>query len=651
MQGIINFIGAAILAALVSPLSFAQTSPPPIEAYGKLEAISHVDISPSGERLAFLWREGGVNTVRVISTKDFSGVYIGKIGDIKARSVTWAGENHVILRVSKTTAIFGFQGKVDYSGAFALNLETQKITQLLKRARKIYPGQSGLGNIVGLREGTNEVFMPAYTQTNGNSPDFSLMIADLDDGSARIFNPGDRNIIDWFVDTDGTILAKEQYNNKNNLYRLATRRSGKWETVEEYKAEIRPNSVAGITPDRTGLVKIVRNKKGYNEARKLNFDGSYENLDMNRDNLEIVQVLTDSNRIVYGVGYGGLQPTYNFLDKKLAKDVADFQAKVPAASVRLASWSDGFKKIVFRVDGTGYAGDYFLVDRETGEITNVASSRPDIPKEVIGEVLTINYKAQDGLNIPGVMTVPNGSDIKNLPAIIMPHGGPEAHDQVSFDWMAQYFASRGYLVFQPNFRGSDGFGAEFTRAGYGGWGGVMQQDITDGVTALKNGGMIDPERVCIVGWSYGGYAALAGGAFTPDLYKCVAAIAPVTDLPLMLVDEKKQHGRNHWVVSYWEKAIAKGDADRAFLKERSPAAHAEHFKAPVLLIHGKDDLIVKINQSHRMKKALERADKDVKLIQMKRQDHGLSTRDARLDALKALDSFIAEHIGPHAQNG
>ena len=308
----------------------------------------------------------------------------------------------------------------------------------------------------------------------------------------------------------------------------------------------------------------------------------------------------------------------------------------------------GFKKLIFFVEGSGHAGDYFLLDRETSALTHVAASRPDIPTEAVGEVLTIEYKARDGLDIPGVMTVPNGSDMKNLPAIIMPHGGPESHDEVEFDFMAQYFASRGYLVFQPNFRGSDGFGTAFTEAGYGGWGGVMQQDITDGVQALKNGGMIDPERVCIVGWSYGGYAALAGGAFTPDLYKCVAAIAPVSDLPKMLYQEKRDHGKHHWVLSYWEKAMANGDATRETLREKSPAMFAENFQAPVLLIHGKDDLVVKINQSRIMKKALERADKEVELIQMRGEDHDLSTPGARLEALQALDGFIATHIGPHA---
>ena len=157
--------------------------------------------------------------------------------------------------------------------------------------------------------------------------------------------------------------------------------------------------------------------------------------------------------------------------------------------------------------------------------------------------------------------------------------------------------------------------------------------------------MIDPDKVCIVGWSYGGYAALAGGAFTPDLYKCVVAIAPVADLPKLLIDEKNDHGRNHWVVSYWERAIANGDATRDTLKTKSPINFADNFSAPVLLVHGKDDLVVKYSQSTRMKKALEKAKKDVKLISMKGEDHSLSTPGARLEALEAVNAFVEKHIG------
>ena len=161
---------------------------------------------------------------------------------------------------------------------------------------------------------------------------------------------------------------------------------------------------------------------------------------------------------------------------------------------------------------------------------------------MVGLVQTIEYSSRDGLKIPAIITWPPGVDggtAKKLPLVVMPHGGPERYDRVGFDWMAQFFANEGYAVLQPNFRGSTGFGVEFRDAGRGQWGLKMQDDVTDGVNAMIKTGWTDPDRVCIVGWSYGGYAALAGGAFTPELYRCVIAGGAVTDLPQMLNHERR----------------------------------------------------------------------------------------------------------------
>ena len=211
--------------------------------------------------------------------------------------------------------------------------------------------------------------------------------------------------------------------------------------------------------------------------------------------------------------------------------------------------------------------------------------------------------------------------------------------------MAQYFANRGYLVLQPNFRGSSGYGIDFVNAGNGEWGGKMQDDVTDGVNMLISEGLADPDRVCIVGASYGGYSALAGGAFTPDLYKCVVAIAPVSDLAMMMSDTRERIGRNHWVVDYWEERMADGDARTRKLNAISPAVYASAFKAPVLLIHGEDDTVVPMRQSVRMHNALNRANHPVKLIRLKGEDHWLSESATRLATLQAVSEFVDEHIG------
>lgn len=197
-------------------------------------------------------------------------------------------------------------------------------------------------------------------------------------------------------------------------------------------------------------------------------------------------------------------------------------------------------------------------------------------------------------------------------------------------------ANEGYAVLQPNFRGSAGFGQEFAYAGYGEWGRKMQDDITDGANALVKMGWADPERICIVGWSYCGYAALAGGASTPDLHKCVASIAGVSHLREMLATERKDHGPRSRTVTYWEALIGDPDKDREAIDAVSPALHADKFKAPVLLIHGAADTIVLIRQSEIMNDALNGAQKTVQYIRIDGDDHSLVDNDSRRTALTAL---------------
>ena len=320
--------------------------------------------------------------------------------------------------------------------------------------------------------------------------------------------------------------------------------------------------------------------------------------------------------------------------------------------ISIESWSDDRSRVIYRVfDGS--QTDYWLLhDNNTDSLLKLGPSRADIPQSALGRVIPFEYAARDGLTISALLTVPpqtNLTDTTALPIVVMPHGGPSAYDRYDFDWLAQFFANRGYLVLQPNFRGSDGVGDAFEQAGNGEWGRKMQDDVSDGLLAMVSAGYADPDRACIVGASYGGYSALAGGAFTPDLYACVAAIAPVTDLNDMLQTARSSNGRSHWVVSYWENVLANGEADRQTLSEVSPVDQADAYKAPVLLIHGEDDTVVEFKQSRDMQRALKRADKSVELIKLRGGDHWLSDSTTRLQTLIALEGFVASHIGTASQ--
>jgi len=293
-------------------------------------------------------------------------------------------------------------------------------------------------------------------------------------------------------------------------------------------------------------------------------------------------------------------------------------------------------------DGDGNSGQFIRYHKSKLDL--LAHARPKITSEQVNRVQEISYKARDGLAIPTLLTVPNNTPLVNLPAIMMPHGGPEAYDKISFDWLAQYFSGQGYLVIQPQFRGSKGFGNDHLLKGRGEWGRKMQDDLTDAVNFLAEEGKVDAKRVCIVGASYGGYAALAGAAFTPDVYKCVVSINGVSDIPRMLKDDRRRYGRNHWVVSYWDKVISNGKLERNHLKKISPINAIDSINAPVLLIHGEHDLIVPFNQSDNMFDEMEDAGKQVTFVELEDGNHHLSNAENRAKALEAIDKFVKQHL-------
>ena len=547
--------------------------------------------------------------------------------------------------------------KFTYSSAYSYNINNGKISKLLKeggpqtantsikKKNLIYPGQSGLGRIIGNYQQKNQIFMPAYVgEWSSKFPKYSLVTVNLKNGRPKLFENGNTQTRDWIVGEDGTVYAREDHNRETNTYRIATKRNGVWEDVfVDKNAPLAPLNLKGINPDKSGLIVTNYLENGEEALLQLNWDGSFSSPIFKKSNAEIDYVISDSNRNIYGVSFTGMTPSYGFLDENLNDAMNSLIKSYPGFSILLTSWSDDWKKMIVQVSGGNQAGGFFIYNTETREVSKLIDSR-DIPAEAIGEVITIEYPARDGTKIPSLLTWPVGkSERENLPTIILPHGGPESYDQMYFDWLAQYFSNRGYLVLQPNFRGSTGFGWDFRQQGRGQWGGLMQDDISDGIHALVKNGYSDPDKVCIVGASYGGYAALAGGSFTPELYKCIIAFAPVTDLPRILYTERLRYGENSHIVEYWTRVIGDRKTDKEKLKSISPIHHAEKFTSPVLLIHGNKDSVVNINQSVSMHDALKKAGKEVEFVKVKGGDHWLSTSETRLETLQAIDSFIAKH--------
>jgi dipeptidyl aminopeptidase/acylaminoacyl peptidase len=639
---------ATALVVAAGAQATAQIAPPPIEAYGKLPFFSDAELSPDGSRVAAIANLPSGQRVVVLGR---DGALIRQVGveDIKPRDVLFFDNDHVIASLSTTTRTYGFVGKYEASGAYSIDVNGGAPVALLNRTVGLFPAQSGLGRIIGRAAEPGEVLMPAYMGEAYESPTLDLLHVDLEKGRGRTEMRGTEDTIDWFADASGKVIARERYSNARDAYEIDIRKGRNWVTIfTQEDAKTLPFTIAGVMPDGSGLIFVAAaNSEVYDGLMVLGFDGKVSGPILGRQGKEIESIYTDDARRVLGVRYGGMLPDYEFLDPGLKANFEAFSARFPNATIYVDSWSDDRKAVLYNMFEPSLGDVWIVNDVDKPQPELIAENRKTIPAAQTGTIVAIEYKARDGLAIPAVVTLPPGAGMEDTlkrPLIVMPHGGPAAHDRVDFDWMAQFLASRGYVVLQPNFRGSTGFGKAFEDAGRGEWGGKMQDDLTDGVAALSQIGLIDPAQVCIVGASYGGYAALAGAAFTPEVYRCSAAIAPVSDLSAMLSEERARYGRDHWVISYWEGVMTDSDARRQRLKDASPINAADRVRAPVLLIHGEDDTVVPISQSERMERALKRAGKPVELVRLKGEDHWMSVAETRLQMLTALDAFLKVHM-------
>jgi dipeptidyl aminopeptidase/acylaminoacyl peptidase len=322
-------------------------------------------------------------------------------------------------------------------------------------------------------------------------------------------------------------------------------------------------------------------------------------------------------------------PEFASLHDALARALGDPLVNFEGAS------ADGSKLLVFASSDSD-PGSYYVFDKTSRHMDKIAALRPGLEGHKLASVTNVSVPAADGVQIPAYLTLPPSGVAKNLPAIVLPHGGPSARDEWGFDWLAQFLAARGYAVIQPNYRGSAGYGEDWMgKNAFRNWKAAIS-DITASAHYLVDKGIADPKRLAIVGWSYGGYAALQSVAVEPTLYKAAVAIAPVTDLSL-LKSEAKAFTNQNLVADFV------GSGDNAV--EGSPVRRAADIKVPVLMFHGDLDINVDIAQSERMEDALTKAGDKAELVTFAGLDHQLNDGDVRAKMLTRIGEFLDSAIG------
>lgn len=637
-----------VLAALaLSPTAGAQSALPPVEAFGSLPQMSEPALSPDGQYLA---AKQGVNGRPALS--------IYKVGAAEGTAPTviapkewfvlglkWAKNNRLVYfpGLPDTFVFYDQPVSVTFNRAVAVNPDGSDSVVLLGEKS----GQAlnlALGGILDVSlDDPDSIYMPAgYIGAAGGA--LAVFRVNVRTGdSERIAQGG--STYQWVMDGNGNVVARvdDAEHDAGDVVRVPD--GDGWRDVKVFPPGYSWGpSIAGLTQDRTAL---VRNGGAATDGLiRLDLKTGAETSLFADPRYDVAYTVEDewTGRIV-GVAVPRERMEYVYFDPNRQRLQRALGRAFPGLSVAVVSLDRAMDRAVVMVEGPRKPPTYYLVDRSGGTATEILSSYPALSEADLGEVRSYPYAARDGLTIPAFLTLPPGREAKGLPMVVLPHGGPGARDMLRFDWLAQFLANRGYAVLQPNFRGSHGYGHAFTEAGYREWGGKMQDDVTDGVRKAIADGIADPKRVCIVGASYGGYAALAGATLTPDLYACAASISGVSDL----IRDLKRYGDAYGYGSIVMKrlAIRVGDLkrDRERLEATSPARLAANVKCPILLMHSESDSTVPIDQSKVMLDALRQAGKDVRFVSLPGDDHYLRIAATRLTILRELESFLASKIG------
>jgi len=427
--------------------------------------------------------------------------------------------------------------------------------------------------------------------------------------------------------------------------RIKDAQSGKWESSKKYPGLNPGVDIHGFTSNPNEL--IISSYAGKDTIGLYVYDLSAKKVTRkiyHNDKYDASGViLSKDGGDVIGARYTADTPQTEMIGNNDTVLEA-MRRKNPGYTIDFVDQSGDGQTVIFKLSNPYDPGGMMIVTGSSGTPKFLGMMRPELPNPSLGEVIGVKYKARDGQKIPSYVTLPpmvtDTSQIKNLPFIVLPHGGPYGRDSKRFDYFAQFFATRGYGVLQMNFRGSDGFGKAYKEAGRQNWT-IMQDDVEDGTKWLFEKGYADPKRTCIAGWSYGGYAALMGAAKNPDLYNCAISMAGVTDIRALIRDE----GKYRFGKASARNFVGAGFSDKDDVKANSPVKIAADMSVPLFLAHGTLDQQVHFNQYKRMKKALKKSKAKVTYMEFKDEDHYLSNQDNRMKFFKGLDKFLEQSNG------
>lgn len=621
----------------ISILSFAKNLS--VEAYGKLPVASQMQLSPSGNHIAFIRNHEGNSYVGVIDRQKKTTKFVINTDNEKFRIGWFKWASDEMLLVSAHYPVHRMLRKYIEARLYKIRIDgSEKMRQVSKPKNGERVAQFQNGIIDMLPDDPDHILMEIDYQS-GNKPDVYKIDLREKNTRSRIVR-GRTNIYHWMTDQQHRVRLGFGIDETRIFYSLYNLKSKKWQKIWDYEIFDAPD----ITPLGFGLDPNKLYIRAEHQGRYAIFtvDLTEEDLpqtliyaDKDYD-IEGQLIYSKQTKDVIGVYHGESENNKIYFDPSFEKFQQALNQALPNSSNNIVSLSNNNRQYILHTSSQETPGRYYFGDRDSGELTPLIDEYPQLTNAPAVEKSKQSYSASDGLMIEAYLSMPENLPANKRPAVIIPHGGPMSRVYGGFDWFTEFFASRGYVVLEPNFRGSSGYGFQFEMASIENWGGAMQTDLADAATWLVKNHRVDKNRICIVGASYGGYAALMAAAIQQDTFKCAASFAGVSDLQYLV--RKSQNFTNHKVV---EKQFGK-NADA--LKKHSPVNLTKEINIPIMLIHGELDTIVPVQHSQNMYKALVDHNKKVKYFELENGTHHLSNERNRLKTLSLIDSFLAEYL-------
>jgi len=670
----VEILFSALVALFLEPIALAQAEKPDLPVLNDFLGAADFwspELSPSGRYLSGARREDEDTFLVIFDLEaDEYAPKFRSMEEYRLNWVEWVTDDRILLSLTgymdlrtgnwlnrdDLKDLGRRQIPVPITRVLSMHRETGEMVVMFGDDRKMNKNYS-LGRVVSfLPQDTDHILMTAR-----RGGDLDLFRLDVTDGSFERIAEGTERTYSWYVDRDGEPAFRFNTNRRGTviyIYAREDRTNGKikWRKVKTIRLKRNRRDeaatefsllAAGPTEttyfvaarpdgeDKTGIYLYDFEKDEFVETIRQHPDVDVYNAIFNRETRELQAIFYHEDRLIMEYQDDEIQKHLDALNVYFGNELNVWP---------LMSNADGTRWLVRSVGSTD-SGSYHIYHLERAQSQYLGSNKVDLAGKAFGSTQVIEYTARDGLELSGYLTRPNSVDPDVIPPLIMmPHGGPEVRDIMTFDYDVQVLVAHGYQVFQPNFRGSSGFGKAFADLGRRQWGKDMQTDVDDAFEHLVETGLAAEDQACIMGASYGGYSALAAATLTPEMYQCVVAVAAVSDLVAQLKWDRKQEGGDSEVYKYIVAHIGHPRQDREELNALSPAKLAERVTRPILLIHGKEDSIVPIEQSETMERALRKSGKAVSMVVLEDASHSYRSDADERKEYEAILEFLATHL-------